>query len=237
MKTNVFPATVTNVDDPQQIGRVKVKCPGLVRSDRELPYWVAPTFPYVGAKACGWFFPPDVGDQVEIEVSEASKSDEIPGETSISAPNARYRAYLYNDSQQLPDEFKENYPKRRGVKTPSGHIFLFDDTEGGERVMLADKFGNTALFTTNGLKVFDQNGYYIELKSSGIELEAPAIKVGAAASEHLVKGESLLNWITASLKVTFDTHTHPHPMGPTGTPLVPLPTPPASVLSTKHTVE
>jgi len=230
---------VTNVEDPEQRGRIKARCPGLVRTDRELPYWIEPCFPYVSSKLAGWFFPPDEGDQVELEVTDSMKSDEMPGESSLVAPNARYRAALYNEAQQLPDDFKTNYPKRRGIRTPAGNILLFDDTEGQEQALLQDKSGNSLLLSTNGVKVLSKDGHYIEWKASGIEMEAAGIKVGAGATEHLVKGETLVNWITSTLIPIFSGHVHPTaapgpPSPPSPPPLTP---PPTSVLSTKHLVE
>lgn len=206
MKTNVFPATVTNVDDPLKVGRVKVKCPGLVRSDRELPYWLAPSFPFVSSKAAGWFFPPDVGDQVEIEVTDAAKSDEIGGESSISAPNARYRAYLYNDAQQLPDEFKENYPKRRGVKTPGGTILLFDDTEDSEQSLWQDKYGNVILMTKTGVRIYNDNGSYLEIVKSGgtttlrasgmLKIELDGSVAIARHNDLVIPDTNMIAWMT-----------------------------------------
>lgn len=53
----------------------------------------------------------------------------------------------------------------------------------------------------------------IILDSTGVEVDASIIKLGSRASEPLVKGTSLLNWLLS--------HTHPSSTGPTGTPTVP----------------
>ncbi len=237
MNKSTYMGEVTNRDDPEKRGRIKAKCPGLVRADRELPMWIDPCFPYVDSEAVGWFFVPKVGAQVEIEVTVGAPGDQTRGEASLAAHGARYRAGLYSEAQQVPSEFKENYPNRRGFKTPSGGILMFDDTDGKEAFTVKDKSGNSLLMTTNGIKIISKQGHYIEWKTSALELEATVIKIGAAASEHLVKGESLLTFLNTTLKISFDTHTHPHPMGPTGTPIVPQPSCPNSVLSTKHQVE
>lgn len=179
MITQTHIAEVTNNNDPEQRGRIKVKCPGLVRSDRELPQWIEPVFPFI-SKSGGWFFVPEVGTQVELEVVTSARGDERRDETSLLAPTMRYRAALYNEAQPLPDTFKTNYPKRRGLITPSGHYIFFDDTSGSEKIEIRDKNGNVVVMNSSGVKITDKDGHYVEWTATGISIDGtvPVVRNG-----------------------------------------------------------
>ncbi|KKM76781.1 hypothetical protein LCGC14_1376690 [marine sediment metagenome] len=61
--TERYEAVVSSIDDPQNRGRFKVKCVGLLGdADTELPNFVELVPDH------GWFTVPEVGEQVEIEV-------------------------------------------------------------------------------------------------------------------------------------------------------------------------
>lgn len=170
MSTATHIGTVTKNNDPEKRGRVKVKCPGLVRTSRELPFWLDPKFPYTDVNA-GWFFVPKIGAQVEVEAITGAPGDQTRGEASLVAHRACYKAALYSEAQQVPAEFKDNYPNRRGFKTPAGHILLLDDTSGQERFALTDAVGNSILMTTTGVRIVSKYGDYIEWKSTGIDID------------------------------------------------------------------
>lgn len=129
---------VSDNADPEMRGRVRVRCGTLVPDDTEWPDWVEPLFAYLSSSDQnktdgGWFFIPDIGVVVELEVAVTSARDEVPGQTSIDAPDIRWRACVWAHGEDvIPDEFATNYPDRRGFKTGRGHIFLFDDTEDSE---------------------------------------------------------------------------------------------------------
>lgn len=141
-------AIVSRNDDPKQQGRVRVKCQSLAGADVELPEWIKPCFPFVShamesGKGAGWFGVPEVKSEVEIEVNVGTSDDETDNETFISVPDMHYRAVLYSAANPLPDEFKTNYPARRGLKTPSGHYMIFDDTKDKEEILFYHKDGKS----------------------------------------------------------------------------------------------
>lgn len=68
-----------------------------------------------------------------------------------------------------------------------------------------------------------------ESLSAGKVIDAPSIKLGSqGAAKHLLLAEAMLPWIL--------THTHSHPMAPTGPPVTP-PVNPADIMTTKTTAE
>jgi len=138
-------AIVTNVDDPEKRGRVKVKCQTLVGADKELPTWCEPMSFYT-TKLGGWFSIPEVNSEVEIEVVTSDSTDETPGESFLTHPDIRYAAGLFGTTNPVPDELKGTDPKKLGLKTPSGHTLIFE----AERVTLANKNGQKVDMTSDG---------------------------------------------------------------------------------------
>jgi hypothetical protein len=186
--TETFSATVVDNQDPETRGRIQVTCVGLLGSD-EVKYnkWIDPRFDW------GWFYVPDIGEEVEIEVVAASDKDQSYGQTFVEAPNPTWRGKReYSSDTPINDEFKTNYGKRRGFATPAGHVFIFDDTEGSEKISISLKDGNIRF-----------------------DITPDSIQLGEGATEPVILG--------ALFKTTYDAHTHSTAMGPSGPPATPLP--------------
>jgi hypothetical protein len=136
-----YPAIVTNAGDPRQRGRIKVKCIALTgEEDVEFPSWIEPTFDW------GWFYVPDVGEEVEIEVVvHDDQAEDTKDQAFLEHPDPRWRNKRFrSDEGEQPrppnDRFTaRNYGKRRGFATPAGHVLMFDDTKGDEQVLLSWK--------------------------------------------------------------------------------------------------
>jgi hypothetical protein len=136
-------ATVTDNEDEENRGRIKVACTQLLGDEEtELPDFIEADFSW------GWFVVPDVGEQVEIEFVTSTETDEISGQALLEGgiDNIKWRMIrpytdeeLDGESTNVPapihPDFAENY-KRRGFATPLGHILLFDDTEGATKIFL-----------------------------------------------------------------------------------------------------
>jgi hypothetical protein len=159
-----------NVDDEQR-GRVKVTCATLCPDGSEWPDWVEPVFPYLSSSDKvssdgGWFFIPDIGVVVELEIAISSPRDETAGATSFDSNDIRWVSCAFaRGSDTIADDFIQNYPNRRGYKTGAGHALIFDDTPNDPEVKLlqVNADGNTFLD-------FDDNGSILLLTSKGIML-------------------------------------------------------------------
>lgn len=162
---------VSDNNDPEMRGRVRVRCGTLVPDDTEWPEWVEPLFPYLSSSDQnktdgGFFFIPDIGVVVELELEVTSARDEVPGQSSIDAPDIRWRACVWaHGTDVLPDDFLANYPFRRGIKTSLGHMLLFDDTEDSPLVRLLQHNEDGESFLD-----FDENGSALLLTSLGMML-------------------------------------------------------------------
>jgi hypothetical protein len=129
-------------------GMISVICPALSGPPEDE---TAPPLPILCEPAhdWGWFYIPDVGEQVEIEVVVSSDRDEVFGQAALEALRPVWRGKRYHTDSELGeatdgseprpihDDFvSTNYGKRRGFATPWGHVLLFDDTEGEPRIYL-----------------------------------------------------------------------------------------------------
>jgi hypothetical protein len=116
MRTKSIKAKVESVDDPSKSGKILASLADM--DGNAYSEWIGPVFP------ASWIAMPEPGDTVEV-VMPAENTDliEFPEEV-------RYRGKILTDAYPVPDEFKTNYPKRRGFKTAAGHILIVDDEAG-----------------------------------------------------------------------------------------------------------
>lgn len=230
---HVHLGVVTDVDDPEQRGRIKVACASLMGLDasdeaREYPNWIEPSFGWrttalgapEGGAVCGFFFVPGVGTTIELEITESSDFDQSPGQSSIAAPDPRYRGCLVNAGESIGDEFKTNYPARFGWLAPNGATFYFDPTEGSEQItiqsheidgarsfFLITSDGSMYLATATGIlivlnvpggnvQIIDSYGNVMQTVSDGFNLisnKGPVVMAKGANVSILAGGQVLLN--------------------------------------------
>lgn len=158
-QTERHTAVVAENADPETRGRIKVRCAGILGSeDAILRHWVWPCLDW------GFFLVPDVGEQIEIEVVSGSDRDEVRGQAFLEEPNFRYRGKRFNAPGGVSEFFTEaNYGKRRGFATPSGHVLMFDDTDGARKVNLAWCGGGAAF----SMLSFDEDGSVVLANKNG----------------------------------------------------------------------
>lgn len=167
-----YPAVVTKTDDPERRGRLKVTCSALLGDEnREYQAWVEPDLPW------GWFLIPDVGQQVTLTISLGSSGDVFSGQSSIASSRPRWsgghfttsgpESALVKDPTPVGGEFTAtNYGKRRGFKTPRGHVFMFDDSTGFEQITLSWA-GGTLVNPKAAFLAIDPDGSFVVQDSGG----------------------------------------------------------------------
>lgn len=132
-KTEKHFAIVTRVVDD----KLKEKLRGAVyfksdtlTGDSEFSEPATPSFPLAGQNGEGFFWVPQVGDQIEVEINSADET-----------PDPKYIRGIYSSEDEIPEEFKTNYPFRMGWRTRVGHILYFDNKEDALAVKLMHKIG------------------------------------------------------------------------------------------------
>lgn len=169
----VFPATVTDIKDPDGGGRVKIALPWSpdTGSDRYEAWARIATL--MGGKNRGSWFVPDVDDEVLVsfEGGDARRPFVLGG--------------LWNGKDAPPESMDgsgNNYKKvlrsRNGVKVTlddqDGQESFICETPGGQKITLKDGPGS--------VEIVDSNGNSVKLESSGITINASA-KVTVQASQ------------------------------------------------------
>ena len=225
MKFDKNYAIVTNTDDPEKRGRIKVKSDNFLSENIEIPYWIEPRFHYV-TKNGGFFAVPEIDSMVEIEFPISSGDDELPDLSSLTPTEVRYICTAFNDIQSLSKIFETNYPRRIGwafpeswaiyVDTKDGSIFLGHlsgttpkswiliekdkitiETDQGVRIKLEPN--NTLVIETDGGDKISMEASQLLIESSTpINLKSPNVNIGGtSATDFLVKGTTLIPALTA----------------------------------------
>lgn len=126
--SNVVVALVTDLNDPDNLGRVKVSYPWL--GDRVSSHWVRQAAPMAGPSR-GFYFLPEVNDEVLI----AFEHGELTRPYIIGV--------LWNGADKPVEEnskaVKDGKVVRRTLKTRIGHTILLDDTDNKGEINLTTK--------------------------------------------------------------------------------------------------
>jgi uncharacterized protein involved in type VI secretion and phage assembly len=153
---------VTSIDDPDSLGRVRVRFPWL-KDDVESRW--ARIVSFMAGATRGGVFRPEVGDEVLVlfEHGDMRFPYVVGG--------------LWNGQDKMPTERgADGGNDVRLIKSRSGHTIVFDDTSGSEKITINDKHGNTVELSSQGVVV----------KSNAIQIGS------ASASEGLVLGDAFL---------------------------------------------
>lgn len=180
--TGLVPAIVTNNNDPDKNGRVKVRFPTL--SQQEESAWARVVAPGAGA-ARGLAFFPEVNDEVVVGFAN-------------SDPNQPYvLGGVWNGRDKLPTAqntaMKNGQVEVREWKTRAGHVLRFTDSAGSEQIELIDKTGSNSIVidsASNKITVKAQGDVHIEGSTNvsvkaGSKLSMEAVQVNVAASAKL----------------------------------------------------
>ncbi|HTJ43836.1 MAG TPA: phage baseplate assembly protein V [Kofleriaceae bacterium] len=103
---------VTDNKDPDKLARVKVKFPALSADDNS---WWAPIISVGAGKSRGWFFIPEVDDEVMLAYEHGDPNRPI------------VLGAIWNGKDKPPDNNKSGDNPRRVIKSREGSRVLFDD--------------------------------------------------------------------------------------------------------------
>jgi len=147
---------VTNNEDEDDLGRVKVKFPTL--ADDVESHWCRLVTPMAGAER-GIFILPEVNDEVLVAFDHGSHANPV------------ILGSLWNGSDKPPlsksDAVSGGKVVQRVFKSRAGHYILLDDKDGEERVVIQDKKGNQLVFECKDDKLVIKTAGDIEIESSG----------------------------------------------------------------------
>lgn len=199
----VVTGIVTNIKDPDNKGRVKVKLLSKVNKNNETDY-MRVAVPMAG-KDMGMFFMPEVGDEVLVAFDNSN----------INRPYVIGR--LWNDKSKAPAEIKDGKNDIRKIKTKSGHEITFNDEKDKEEINI--KTSNALELSLNDkenkIEIKDKkekNFINIDVENESIKLkcsqkiviEANGNKIELDGSNGKIKIESTNSIVLKSQQIDID---------------------------------
>lgn len=193
-----YRAFVSDNADPEKMGRCKLVVPSVM--GETVSDWALPCSLYGGSANIGLIAVPPVGAQVVAEFMEGDVSSPL------------WTGAFWRKASELPEEFGANdEPSAKVMRTESGHVLLFEDKEGEEKIMLRssaeavlemDTAGSFAITDSGGatvtldaeageIRIEDANGNSMLMSSSGIAFkDSSGNEIETSASGITVKGSA-----------------------------------------------
>lgn len=180
---------VTNIQDPENMGRVKVKFPW--RGSDDESYW-ARIATLMAGKERGSFFLPEVGDEVLVafEMGDLQhpyvlgslwNGEDKPPDTHGDGKNNIRKIKSRSGHELIFDD--ESGKEKVTLHTKAGHKIVLDDASGSEKIEITDKSGaNKVVFDSAKNEIAMESAMQLKLKSQTVEIEAGSmmtIKAGA----------------------------------------------------------
>jgi uncharacterized protein involved in type VI secretion and phage assembly len=151
----VYAGHVTDVGDPDKLGRIKLSVPAVFGDDSpQYDAWARPCQPY------GHFMIPATGDRVWVAFEDGDPAAPV------------WLGCWYADGHAPADAANASPPVKRLVISESGHKLLLDDTSGSELLRLEDQSGSFVELSSTHLKLQFKDGPSLELSASGVTLDA-----------------------------------------------------------------
>jgi uncharacterized protein involved in type VI secretion and phage assembly len=183
---------VTNNNDPQKMGRVKIKFPWRESSDES--NWTRIATAMAG-KDRGTYFLPEVGDEVLVSFEHG----DIQHPYVIGA--------LWNGQDKPPETNKNGKNDIRTIKSRCGHKIIFNDEQGKESLEIETKSGQKIVLDDSAgkekVEITDKNGNKILIESAQnamnisskmkISIQAPMIEIKADSMLTLQGGLAKIN--------------------------------------------
>ena len=173
----VMEAVVTANDDPDGLGRVKLRIPSV--SEHTEHEWCRVRQSYAG-KGYGAFFVPEVNDEVLVAFIHGDLTKAVVLGSLYSKP-------------RNPATKRDAMEDRKQIRTMAGHEITLDDTEGKLRIEIRDAHrANSIVIDTeaNSITIEAAKGKLV-LKGKGVEIESKAdVKITASGTMDL-KGTTI----------------------------------------------
>lgn len=175
----VVVGVVTNNEDPEALGRVKVKFPWL--SDEDESDWARIAVPMAGNER-GIYFLPEVDDEVLVVFEQG----DVRFPYVIGA--------LWNGQDKPPVTNENGQNKIRVIKSRSGHVIRLNDEQGKETIEIMDKTEkNSIVFDTgtNSIAITADGDITLSASQGNIKLEAQNIEIKSSADTKVESGAGM----------------------------------------------
>jgi uncharacterized protein involved in type VI secretion and phage assembly len=170
---------VTNNQDPDNLGRVKVQFPWL--SNENESAWARIVTPMAGNNR-GLYCLPEVDDEVLVMFEQGNPSYPF------------ILGALWNTKDTPPDNNSDGKNNVRLIQSRSGHQIRLNDEDGKETIEIIDKTGKNKLVidtTKNTIAITSDKDITLSAPQGTIKLDAKTIELNASASAKLEAGAGL----------------------------------------------
>jgi uncharacterized protein involved in type VI secretion and phage assembly len=177
--SGVVVGVVTNNQDPDGLGRVKVKFPWL--SETEESSWARVAAPMAGDNR-GFYFLPEVEDEVLV----AFEQGDFRFPYVLGA--------LWNGKGKPPEHNDDGKNDTRVIKSRSGHVIRLSDKDGEEKIEITDKSGNNSIvFDTakNTVTIASDKDIVLSASKGTIKLDAQKIEIKSSADARIESGANM----------------------------------------------
>lgn len=177
--TGVVVGVVTNNQDPDGLGRIKVKFPWL--SDADESSWARIAAPMAG-KERGLYFLPEVDDEVLVIFEHG----DLRFPFVLGA--------LWNGKDKPPADNADGKNSVRLIKSRSGHLVRLNDEDGKEKIEIIDKSEkNSIVFDTanNTITITSDKDITLAAPQGTIKLDAQKVEIKSSADAKIEAGAGM----------------------------------------------
>lgn len=172
-------AVVTNNQDPENEGRVKLKYPW--RNDEDESQW-ARVITFMAGNEMGGYFLPQVNDEVLV----AFEKGDINYPYVIGS--------LWSGKMKPPENNSDGENNRRLIKSRSGHKIILDDKNGSEKIEIVDKTEKNLITidtASNTITITTDKDIQLKAPNGKITLEAMQLELKSQAAAKIEAGANL----------------------------------------------
>lgn len=166
----LYPAIVTDVVDPDALGRIEVKLPWLGADGADVRAWATLLTPYADDDQ-GFEALPSVDTQVVVGFEAGD-------------PRRPYIVGSCWNGKEKPPEAAAAPNNKRLIKTRAGSLLEFDDTDGAAKITLSMKSGHKLVMDDSAqeMKLTHSNGCTMTMDAAGNVKITANVNVDVTAS-------------------------------------------------------
>jgi uncharacterized protein involved in type VI secretion and phage assembly len=175
----VVVGVVTNNQDPDKLGRVKVKLPWL--SDADESDWARIAAPMAG-KDRGTYFLPEVDDEVLVAFEHGD------------ARFAYVVGALWNGKDAPPAKNEDGKNNLRVIKSRSGHTIKLNDEQGKETIEIIGKGAKESIVidtAKNTITITTDKDITLSASKGAIKLDAQRIEIKSSSAMKIESGAGM----------------------------------------------
>jgi len=192
---------VTNNNDPDDMGRVRVTFPW--QGDCDESYW-ARVATLMAGNDRGAFFLPEVDDEVLVAFDHGDINHpyvvgalwngvDTPPETNSDGKNNIRKIKSRSGHEIIFDDNHEQGAEKIEIHTNAGHTIILDDSTGSEKIEITDKTGaNSIVMDSVQGAITISSQTKLSIKSQIIEIEAGGMMTIKSNAALTIQGTPVL---------------------------------------------